>query len=120
MITVTFIVHNTEGLSKFAAVGYIIIGCLIMIYSIIKIIRGVWIQKISIQHSDNVYKFLMKSIDQRNPYVINQLMTNRDIFQNKLYTCIWSRSKMMKNIFVWNLDRMVEDQKFYNLISHIT
>ena len=116
MITVTFIVHNTEGLSKFAAVGYMIIAILMVLYFGTKMLRSIWINKICIQHTDNVYKFLMKSIDQKNPYVISQLMMNRDVFQEKLYKCIWSPKKMMSNIFVWNLDQMVEDQKFYNLI----
>ena len=116
MITVTFIVHNTEGLSKFAAVGYMIIAILMVLYFGTKMLRSIWINKICIQHVDNVYNFLMRSIDQKNPYVISQLMMNRDVFQEKLYKCIWSPKKMMSNIFVWNLDQMVEDQKFYNLI----
>ena len=116
MITVTFIVHNTEGLSKLAAVGYMIIAILMVLYFGTKMLRSIWINKICIQQVDNVYNFLMRSIDQKNPYVISQLMINKDMFQEKLYKCIWSPKKMMSNIFIWNLDQMVEDQKFYNLI----
>lgn len=118
MLPVVFIVQNPKTYNIVMGYGTIVFLFLVGSYFIIRSYRRIWAAHVIKKHMNVVSKWIAKSIDDRDPWMINFIITNPkpEIAVEILASCIWSYEKMIKNYRVWSLDKMIENRELFDRI----
>ncbi len=120
ILTVTFIIQNPKTLSMFSGWGFIIMLFLIGNYLMIRSFRRIWAQRLIGSHREAVDNYILKAIDEKDPWLINLLFTidptgNVPLYKI-FYNCIWDYERIIKDYSVWRLDQMVTNKELFDRV----
>lgn len=117
MLTVTFVIQNPKTYNLFSGWGMIILLFLLGNYLMIRSFRRVWADLLIKRHVKTVDNFILKAIDEKDPWLINLLFTidptgNVPLYKI-FYNCIWDYERIIKDYSVWRLDQMVTNKELF-------
>lgn len=120
ILTVTFIIQNPKTLNMFSGWGFIIMLFLIGNYLMIRSFRRIWAQRLINRHREEVDNYILKAIDEKDPWLINLLFTidptgNVPLYKI-FYNCIWDYERIIKDYSVWGLDQMVTNKELFDRV----
>jgi hypothetical protein len=118
MLPVVLIIQNQKDYNIIMGWGMIIALFLLGNYLVITSYRKFWAAQVIKKHMKVVSNWIRKSIEDRDPWVINFIITNpkTDVAVEILANCIWSYERMSRNYTVWRLDKMVDNRELFDRI----
>jgi hypothetical protein len=117
MLPVVFIVQNPVAYKIVTGWGFIVFLLVIGNYLMIRSFRRLWAAKLIKNHAKTVNKYIRKSLEDGDPWMVKLVMSNSALdINNAFYNCIWCYEKMIKDYSVWSLNKMVENKELFDRV----
>jgi len=84
----------------------VVVLCIsVAVFSVLMLFRNEWVYKTLMKHSKAVYVLMEKKIDDGSYSIV---------LSEQYYDCIWNGRKMFYHFWIWDLRKMVNDQKMFD------